>query len=306
MLVEDDAAVSGLLEARLGAAGYSVVTFTSAVEALAALARETPALVLMDIGLPGLDGVEACRRVASEYPDVPVVLITSRAEVEDRVMGLEAGARDYISKPFASRELLARVKVILREAALRETAQQRVKALESLALIDPLTRVSNRRYLELRYAEELTRSVRYARPISCLMLDVDDFKAINDTHGHSAGDSVLVAIADLLQRSLRAVDTLVRYGGEEFVIVMPETELSGALAAANRIRLQVASAEIGPHGLRVTVSIGAATGATDDLLFRADQAMYIAKRAGKNRTAPWSRPNGGTEKAVLAARGDDR
>jgi two-component system cell cycle response regulator len=304
MLVEDDASLSGLLEARLGAAGYSVVAFSTAVEALAALTRETPALVLMDIGLPGLDGVEACKRVASEYPNVPVVLITSRAEVEDRVMGLEAGARDYISKPFASRELLARVKVILREAALRETAQQRVKALESLALIDPLTRVSNRRYLELRYAEELARSVRYARPISCLMLDVDDFKAINDTYGHSAGDGVLVAIADLLQRSLRAVDTLVRYGGEEFVIVMPETEISGALAAANRIRTQVASAEIGPHSLRVTISIGAATGATDDLLFRADQAMYTAKRAGKNRVEPWDGRHDGTVTAALAARED--
>lgn len=283
MLVEDDGALRGLLEARLGAAGYSVVAFSTAVDALAALAKETPALVLMDVGLPGLDGVEACKRVATEYPSVPVVLITSRAEVEDRIMGLEAGARDYISKPFASRELLARVKVILREAALRETAQQRVKALESLALIDPLTRVSNRRYLELRYAEELTRSVRYSRPISCLMLDVDDFKAINDTFGHTVGDGVLVAISDLLQKSVRAVDTLVRYGGEEFVVLMPETELSGALAAANRIRTRVDGAEIGPNGLRVTVSIGAATGATDDLLFRADQAMYAAKRGGKNR-----------------------
>ncbi len=99
----------------------------------------------MDVGLPDLNGVEACKRVATEYPNVPVVLVTSRAEVQDRVTGLEAGARDYISKPFAPSELLARVKVILREAALRETAQQRVRALESLALIDPLTRISNRR-----------------------------------------------------------------------------------------------------------------------------------------------------------------
>jgi len=116
-----------------------------------------------------------------------------------------------------------------------------------------------------------------------LMLDVDDFKAINDTYGHSVGDMVLVALADLLRRSIRAVDTLVRYGGEEFVIVMPETELAGALVAAQRIFAHLAETEIGPQKLRVTVSIGAATGATDDLLVRADQALYAAKRAGKNR-----------------------
>jgi len=283
MLVEDDESVRMLLEKRLCAAGYSVVAFGSAIEALAALAKETPALVLMDVGLPDLNGVEACKQVAEQYPNVPVVLVTSRAEVEDRVTGLEAGARDYISKPFASSELLARVKVILREAALRETAQQRVRALESLALIDPLTRISNRRYLELRYAEELMRCVRYQRPISCLMLDVDDFKAINDTYGHPVGDTVLVALADLLRRSIRAADTLVRYGGEEFVIVMPETEIGGALVAAQRIFAHLAQTEIGPQKLRVTVSIGAATGATDDLLVRADQALYTAKRAGKNR-----------------------
>jgi diguanylate cyclase (GGDEF)-like protein len=288
MLVEDDASVRVLLERRLRTAGYFVVSFGSAVEALAALAKETPALVLMDVGLPGLDGVEACKRVAAEYPDVPVVLVTSRAEVQDRITGLDAGARDYISKPFAPRELLARVKAILREAALRETAQQRAKALESLALIDPLTRISNRRYLELRYAEELMRSVRYERPLSCLMVDVDDFKAINDNYGHAGGDSVLVAIANLLQSSLRAADTLVRYGGEEFVIVMPETELSGALVAAHRICSRIAGAEIGPARLHVTVSIGAASGATEDLLVRADQAMYTAKRAGKNRVETWA------------------
>jgi diguanylate cyclase (GGDEF)-like protein len=120
------------------------------------------------------------------------------------------------------------------------------------------------------------------------MVDVDDFKAINDNYGHAGGDSVLVAIANLLQSSLRAADTLVRYGGEEFVIVMPETELSGALVAAHRICSRIAGAEIGPARLHVTVSIGAASGATEDLLVRADQAMYTAKRAGKNRVETWA------------------
>ncbi len=286
MLVEDDASVRKLIERRLGTVGYSVLAFGTAVEALAALASTTPDLVLMDVGLPGLDGVEACKRLAAEYPDVPVVLVTSRTEIQDRVTGLEAGARDYISKPFAPRELLARVKVILREAEILKAAQKRIGALESLALLDPLTRVSNRRYLDLRFPEELMRSVRYERPVSCLMVDVDDFKSINDTHGHAEGDGVLVAVADVLQKELRAVDVLVRYGGEEFVAIMPETDLSGALVAARRICRRVASIVIGPQSLKVTVSIGAATGPTDDLLTRADEAMYAAKRLGKNRVEP--------------------
>jgi diguanylate cyclase (GGDEF)-like protein len=283
LVVEDDEHVRHLLETRLRAAGYEVLAFPSAVAALSALATNRADLVLMDVGLPEMDGVEACKRLAVTHPDLPVVFVTSRVEVQERVTGLEAGARDYIAKPFAASELLARVKVVLREASLLETARQYARALETLALVDPLTGVSNRRYLDLRFPEELARSMRYARPLSCLMLDVDDFKAINDTFGHAVGDRVLKDVARVLRAGVRVTDSLVRCGGEEFVVLMPETDIGGARTAAERLRAAVAALPSGAEGLALTVSIGVAEGATEDLLVRADQAMYGAKRGGKNR-----------------------
>jgi diguanylate cyclase (GGDEF)-like protein len=173
----------------------------------------------------------------------------------------------------------------------RDTTNQRVQQqrLEALALLDPLTGIANRRALELRLSHELTRSKRYNRPLSCLMADIDGFKAINDKYGHPLGDEVLAAFAQLLATETRArIDLVARYGGEEFVFILPETPLAGAIAMAERVRARVASVEISSRKLRVTASIGVATDATEDILLRADRAMYQAKQTGRNRVAVWA------------------
>jgi diguanylate cyclase (GGDEF)-like protein len=173
----------------------------------------------------------------------------------------------------------------------RDTTNERLQQqrLEALALLDPLTGIANRRALELTLTHELTRSRRYGRPLSCLMADIDGFKAINDKYGHALGDEVLAAFAQLLAMETRArIDLVARYGGEEFVIILPETPLAGAMAMAERVRARVASVEISSRKLKVTVSIGVATESTEDILLRADRAMYQAKQAGRNRVAVWA------------------
>lgn len=287
MVVEDEPSLRVLLQTRLTSAGYSVVSYETGHGALAALSKEQPDLVLLDVMLPGMDGFEICKHILQQHPDIPVVFLTARGEVDDRLAGFEAGARDYIVKPFSAQELLARVRAILREAALRENTQRQLEAISLVALKDPLTQLWNRRYLEIRLPDEIMRCARYERPFSCLLFDVDDFKRINDSFGHETGDEVLGCIATALVDTFRGVDGIVRYGGEEFIALLPETDLEGAMHAAERARARVAQCEVGPRKIRPTVSVGVASGPTKDILTRADRAMYVAKQSGKNRVEGW-------------------
>ncbi|HYH85116.1 MAG TPA: diguanylate cyclase, partial [Pyrinomonadaceae bacterium] len=217
-------------------------------------------------------------------------------DTDTKVSGLALGADDYISKPFRVEELLARVAVAIRlkreRDRLRQRAEelrQRAEAASEMSMTDALTGLLNRYGLHRSLQRELSEARRYARPLACLLLDIDFFKSVNDNYGHAAGDAALMQTARVLTEAVRGSDVVCRYGGEEFLVLVPETNLEGATALAEKIRVAVASRVFG-DGERVfplTLSVGAAELRSDesgnDMIARADEALYQAKQAGRNR-----------------------
>ncbi len=299
LVVDDDPAVRDWAEQTLAAAGYATLGCDDGQRALGLVRDERPDLVLMDVEMPGLGGREVCRIIkgSPSFGFLPVILMTASADVQGKVEGLELGADDYLVKPLNPLELVARVKSMLRLKELQDELQQaneRLKRmnehLQTLSTTDPLMGISNRIFFEKRIAYEFQRAVRYRKPLALLVLDLDLFKRINDTHGHPFGDQVLRAVAGLLTASIRQVDIAARYGGEELVVALPETGLEQAGLVAERIRQAIEHNEVFGAGqrVRVTVSIGAAVcpapgvQSVADLLQAADEALYRAKRDGRN------------------------
>jgi diguanylate cyclase (GGDEF)-like protein len=243
-------------------------------------------VVLCDLQMPGMTGFEFLHILRSDdqYADLPVIMLTGNENQKDKICGLELGASDYVTKPFDSGELIARVKIQLKIKLLQDR-------LKELANTDPLTRLSNRRHLFDTLNNELERSQRSGNPCSLAMLDVDHFKSVNDTYGHHLGDEVLVGIAGQLQECMRIYDLAARFGGEEFVLLMPGTDQIQAVLIAERIRQAVEAmvfdGELKP--LKLTITAGVATFPTrevksvDDLIRVADHALYRGKEAGRNR-----------------------
>jgi diguanylate cyclase (GGDEF)-like protein len=299
LVVDDDAVVRNEVAAVLAEAGYDVVLGEDGREALVKVRDESPDLIVMDVEMPGMGGREACRIIKGNksFGFIPVILVTAREDVQMKVEGLELGADDYLVKPLNQLELVARVKSMLRLRALQNDlleANERLKAvnerLQELSMTDSLTGIYNRLFFRKRLVYEMQRADRYQTPLSILMLDLDHFKRINDTHGHPFGDFVLKKIADLLTGSLRSVDIVARYGGEEIVIACPETNVKQAGIVADRIRSTIESTRLRHGGLedKITTSIGIAVFPderiqdADDLLRAADEALYSAKDAGRN------------------------
>jgi diguanylate cyclase (GGDEF)-like protein len=250
--------------------------------------------------MPGMDGYEICRRIKSQHKDTAVIFITGADGEAEEATGLGLGAIDYITKPFAPAIVRARVRNHLALVRANEELRTANEALARLAVTDPLTGVANRRRFMEVGAQELMRAQRAGNGLVCvLMLDIDHFKAINDTHGHPAGDAVIQAIAAACVQAVRAIDTVGRLGGEEFGILLPQTECTGAVEVAERLREKIESTVVSTEegALRVTVSIGVAQGtaktrAFESLLSAADKALYRAKKAGRNRVANtiWGAP----------------
>ncbi len=300
-----------LLSGILRAAGHEdVVTAHDAAEALAFLEERAATggesgvdLILMDIVMPRMDGIEATKRLKADdrFRDIPVIMVTVRDEAASLERALEAGAIDYISKPVNRMELCARVRSVLRlkEETDRRKARERelealTETLEQLSNQDGLTAVSNRRRFDEVYAKEWLRARRDAMPLSLLMIDIDCFKAYNDTYGHLKGDTCLKVVAEAICMALkRPGDFVARYGGEEFVVVLPCTDASGASAIAGEIRenvrgLRLEHATSTAAGV-VTVSIGIASVVpradidSRELLSASDGALYQAKSNGRDR-----------------------
>jgi two-component system, cell cycle response regulator len=299
VLVIDDDPVNLLVFKRaLERRGYEVVTAESADVANVALGRQVPDIILLDIFMPRTSGFEllAELRRDAKTSSVPVILISALADTNHIVEGLDRGANDYITKPVVIPILTARIEALLRASALVKSLEVQKELLAKLAAFDDLTGLYNRRSLFHAFETELARCQRYRRGVSILMVDIDRFKTVNDVHGHRAGDEVLRQVADSLVGSLRTIDVVCRYGGEEFCVVLPETQIDGALRAAERVRGAIEARPfsipgIGP--LRVTVSVGVASWAPDgasavppDLLAVADAALLEAKRAGRNSVRP--------------------
>jgi diguanylate cyclase (GGDEF)-like protein len=250
-------------------------------------------LVICDLTMPRCDGFTFLRLKAVEpaFEHIPVVVVTGSEASTRKVQALSAGASDYIVKPFDDSELLARISVHMK---LRRAQQQLMAANEELrriALLDPLTQLANRRGLDESMSREFERARRYGRPLAFALLDLDHFKVVNDTHGHAAGDAVLTHVASVLVSTLRSHDTVARFGGEEFAMILPETGHERAASALERMRRVIESSAVVHGGVSIAVaaSIGIATVAhpgvrtPDDLIRLADAALYEAKQAGRNR-----------------------
>jgi two-component system cell cycle response regulator len=250
-------------------------------------------LFVISLGLANSDALRLCSQIRSleRTRNLPVLLI---AETEDRariLRGLDLGVNDYLVRPIDRNELVARVRTQLRRKRYADSLRDNVQAAIEMAIIDPLTGLNNRRYLESHLATLLEQAAHNGRPLSLMILDIDHFKAVNDTHGHGVGDEILKGFSSRIRKTVRTADLVCRLGGEEFVVVMPDTPLAVATRIAERVR-SVIEAEAFPlegqgGSLPVTVSIGLADRgleANPEALFkRADRALYASKASGRNR-----------------------
>jgi two-component system cell cycle response regulator len=285
LLVDDDPAMLRLLARWLTVAGYEVRTAADGNEAKVAIETRCPQIVVTDWEMPGLDGHELCRWVrAQSLPNyVYLVLLTVRGGLDDLVRGLESGADDFLKKPIDRDELIARLSSASRVLELEQR-------LSKLARCDALTSLPSRRTFFEFLQREWSRSQRHHFPLSCVMVDIDFFKRINDLYGHAAGDEVIRRVAECLADGCRNSDVVCRYGGEEFCLLLPETNEDNAAIWANRIRERLSEMviEYGDQNLQITASFGIAqrmedTNSPEQLVDMADQALLVAKRSGRDR-----------------------
>jgi len=250
-------------------------------------------IILCDLEMPRIDGFKFLSMLKSrpDLQDLPVIILTGMNDRELKIKGLEQGASDYITKPFDPEELVARVKVHLKIKNLQDDLKRSNELLLELSNTDHLTGLFNRRYLMETLEKEVQRSVRKGGNLSLIILDIDHFKQVNDTYGHLQGDVVLQKVALQLQKELRSYDIASRYGGEEFVAVLPDATLAEAVFVAERVRSSVQTVKFSGalSPLSITVSMGVASFPTancstvDDFIKLADDALYRAKANGRNR-----------------------
>lgn len=258
-----------------------------------------PDTILLDVMMPIMDGMEVCRQLRAdpELSQVPVILVTAMADEDDVVRGLNAGADDYVTKPFNARVVAARTRAAVQRYKMVAENRRLMIELELAARKDPLTNLLNRRTFFELFHHDLMRSARDGADCACVMLDVDHFKSINDTHGHLAGDQALILIAEALTETARESDAVGRYGGEEFVVLLPNTPEDGGMVWAERARLAIESIDFHWEGkpVSLTASFGVSKVLPQErdvqaIINRADMALFDAKTSGRNRVvlADWT------------------
>jgi two-component system, cell cycle response regulator len=294
ILVADDSPIfRDMLEKMLLEWGYDVIAVPDGRQAWDILRQEDgPRLALLDWMMPGLEGAEVCRQVRANIRDryIYMMLLSVRSDLEDVVQGMESGADDYIVKPFQVDELHARLRAGRRVLALQEELVQAREALREQATRDGLTGLWNRTAIFDILQNEMSRSARSGEPLIVLMADLDGFKPVNDHFGHMAGDAVLRQVAARMRAAVRRYDSVGRYGGEEFLMVLPGCELPGGLVHAERIRNAIGAEcfRAGDVEIKLTCSLGAACAIppemphADDLVREADAALYRAKHRGRD------------------------
>jgi two-component system cell cycle response regulator len=300
LVVDDHEDNVELLRARLEAWGYQVESAHDGAKALECVESSPPDLILLDVMMPSVDGNEVARRIKQNpsLPFIPIIMQTALDSTESKVEGLEAGADDYITKPIEFAELKARLRSMLRIKRLQEELEERERQLleanerlRHMSRTDALTGLANRRYIEQQMDLMFAHSERLNEPLACVMCDLDRFKSVNDEFGHHAGDAVLKQFAGILKREAREIDSVGRYGGEEFLVLLAGTVLDAAVTFAERVRKHVEAHTFVFEGgsLRRTCSFGVAGWphpriADCDRLVRAtDDALYVAKETGRNR-----------------------
>jgi diguanylate cyclase (GGDEF)-like protein len=286
LLIDDSPSQHRLIEVWLRPLNLELQGAFGVEEGIRLARTYRPGLILLDLNLKDGYGLDLCMRLKADpqTANTPIVIVSAESRVEEKVKALNLGATDYIVKPFEPPEFQARVRSALRTKHL-------IDLLADRARIDGLTGLHNRAYFDERLESKLAHCRRYKDPLSCIMIDIDHFKRINDSYGHSVGDEVLRHVASALSGRCRREDVVCRYGGEEFAILTPSVSLNGAMTLAEDIRVIVAGLEIraGDETVKITCSFGVAEFEAQEFLplpQRADEALYFAKNSGRNRVCP--------------------
>ena len=289
LVIDDSPDIHALLAARLRPENLDLHAAIDGPEGIRKARELQPDLILLDVDLPEMSGYEVCRRLKEDplTASLQIIFLSGDGQSISKVQGLDLGAVDYVTKPFEAAELRARVRAALRTRRYQELLSQR-------AQIDGLTGIWNRSYFDRRLAEEIAAARRYKRELSLLMFDLDHFKKINDTYGHPLGDQVLQSMGELLSSKMRTTDAPCRYGGEEFAVILTDTDRTQARVAAERVQHGLAELRFTSKGRAFGVSASIGLASTDVLIAAgqlsaanfialADDGLYMAKEAGRNR-----------------------
>jgi len=287
LIVDDDPAVRDSIHEFLTIIDYQVDSVSSAEEAIATLRNKHMDIIITDIMMEGMDGLELTRYI-KEHHNSDVIVMTGYTGDYTYEEAINKGADDFVFKPVKFEELQLRLKRVLRERQLTQERNLMLDQLKNLAITDDLTKLFNSRHFYSQLEQEMNRYSRYKRRFSILLLDIDHFKRFNDNYGHLEGDRILRQVSRMITSCMRTMDTAYRYGGEEFTVLLPETDCDAALTVAERIKNKVSGEALDYiNDPCVTVSIGATeyaeTDSISDLIKRADKAMYVAKQKGRNR-----------------------
>ncbi len=286
LIVDDDPAVLNSVEEYLNLSGFTTHAASNAREALSILRSVPVDLMIADIIMEEMNGMELCELVKKNY-NTAVILMTGFIGDYSYEEAISRGADDFVLKPIKLEELLLRVKRVLRERALSLERAHLIEELKRLSLTDDLTKLYNVRHFFDQLRSEVSRCQRFDRDLSLLLIDIDLFKEINDNYGHLTGNKILAELATRITKNLRNMDTAYRFGGDEFTVLLPETDKKSALNVAGRISDSISSSPFPvPMECRITVSIGVTDYRNGDtpesLVKRADAAMYKSKKNGRN------------------------
>jgi diguanylate cyclase (GGDEF)-like protein len=291
LIVDDDPDSLEIISEALRWEGYQISTAENGPDALSSLQTHSPDLVILDVNMPGMNGIETLKDLRQRENYVSVMFISGNSSTEAVIDGLDAGADDYIAKPFDPLELLARVRTQLRIKDLNDQLRAANEKLKELVDIDDLTGLYNMRSVYQRLEYELERGRRFGRQVCVVMMDMDFFKSVNDGHDHLFGSFVLSEVGRIIKKNIRNIDIGARYGGDEFLLVLTEVNKEGALVFCERLRKSISTYlfKSGEDEIHLTASIGFAITSREDkstdarsLVRSADNALYEAKRAGRN------------------------
>ena len=299
MIVEPNDNIRETLSSFLTRKGSEVISYDSAPKAIAALNNHYVDIVISDINLPGINGTDFCQLVKNNFQHVYFIMLTAKNQVEDVFNAISTGANECISKPFDFMDIIEKIHSAENIINTHKKLTFLNERLEKCVNTDHLTEIKTMRFFNQEASKELRRAKRYKHNTAILMLDVDHFKNINDTHGHIAGDKALKAIANRLVKATRESDLVCRYGGEEFIILFPEISHENALIAAEKIRrnIQEMEIDIGNDTIKTTISIGVAVKryqsdySLEQVIYMADKALYKAKNKGRNNSVLYDEKN---------------
>ena len=291
LIVEDDAVVSKLVCEFLSRFGFQAITAPSAEEAEKVLEKEEIPIILTDVKLPGIDGITFTKNVKKKY-NLDVIITTGYSSEYFYEDAINNGASDLVFKPIRFNELMLRINRVIRERSLINERDKMIERLKKLSIQDPLTELYNSRHFYAQLEDEIQRSERYLHPLALIFIDIDHFRAINDTYGHMMGDQALLLIAKKMQASLRSQDTAYRFAGDEFTIILPETTSDNAKFVADRIKSEMEKESLvirEQEIANITLSMGVAEYQRNEkkerFVHRADITMYEAKKKGGNSIA---------------------